>query len=63
MAQLEPRTTPGNEDERFESRPQYPHIVYDRQNQGDVFHWYGRMGKAKCDAVAAALNSLNHGTE
>lgn len=38
-----------------------PHIVFDNVLQMDVFHWHGDTGKEKCDAVAAALNSLNHG--
>ena len=51
---------------RFVSRPinstvkHLPHIVYDEVLQMDVFHWHGPTGKEKCDAVAKALNDLNH---
>jgi hypothetical protein len=54
---------------RFVSRPVnstlkgLPHIVFDEVLQMDVFHWHGPTGKAKCDAVAAALNALNHGKD
>jgi hypothetical protein len=36
------------------------HDVVDNQLQMEVFHWYGETGKAKCEAVAAALNALGH---
>ncbi len=54
---------------RFVSRPinspikNLPHIVFDNVLQMDVFHWHGDTGKEKCDAVAAALNGLNHGKD
>lgn len=37
-----------------------PWRVYDTVLQITVFHWYGDTGKAKCYAVAAALNALGH---
>ena len=38
-----------------------PFFVYDEVMQIEVFHWHGEAtGKAKCDAVAAALNALGH---
>jgi hypothetical protein len=39
------------------------HYVYDDVIQVDVFHWHGPNGKEKCDAVATALNALNHGKD
>lgn len=38
-------------------------LVMDRSMQMDVFHWHGRTGKEKCEAVAKALNELDHGEE
>jgi molybdopterin/thiamine biosynthesis adenylyltransferase len=39
------------------------HITYDNVLQMDVFHWHGDTGKEKCEVVAKALNSLNHGKD
>jgi hypothetical protein len=36
------------------------HLVFDTVLQIEVFHWFGDTGKAKCEAVASALNSLGH---
>lgn len=37
--------------------------VQDEVHQITVFEWAGRTAKEKCEAVASALESLNHGGE
>jgi hypothetical protein len=37
-------------------------LVIDSVLEVDVFHWYGRTGRSKCEAVCAALNSVDDGS-